>query len=302
VDIMRERHGSAGESIIQILEEGNPSAILRFGQEDDLIKILQHPSTAIACDCGASLETGIHPRFFGAFPRVLGHYVRETHALTWEDAVRKMSGLPASTAGIVDRGFLVPGMAADITVFDPDRVIDHATYENPTLRSEGIRYVFVNGQMALRDGKPTGKQAARVILRSAHMPTRPMSVNSARHVSLAGDAVVSDSKVRIALNVTQDAGASRATGSFRLSNPRTRMTIEAARIGLLQTTGQLASFVGRARVLPGGEERSITVTVDLAGPLAAAHIATVSVDVEEAYHLTASMETSRIKLSALPGH
>jgi N-acyl-D-amino-acid deacylase len=296
VDIMRERRASAGETIIQILEKGNASAILRFGREDDLIKILQHPSTAIACDCGATLETGIHPRFYGAFPRVLGHYVRETHALAWEDAVRKMSGLPASTAGIVDRGFLVPGMIADITVFDPDTVIDHATYENPTLPSEGIRYVLVNGQLTLRDGKLTGKQAGRVILRSANMPTRPMSVNVTRGVSLAGDATAANAKVRIALNVRQEAGAARAAGPFRLSDPRTGMTIEAARIGLLQTTDKWASFTGRARVLPGGLERSITVIVDSADPLAPAHTASIRVDVEDAYRLVASIDASRAKV------
>ena len=295
VDIMRDRHSSAGETIIQILEQGNTSAILRFGREDDLVKILQHPSTAIACDCGATLETGIHPRFYGAFPRVLGHYVRETHALSWEDAVRKMSGLPASTVGIVDRGFLAPGMAADVTVFDPNTVIDHATYENPTLPSEGVRYVFVNGQLALRDGKPTGKQTGRTILRSAHMPARPMSANAAHRVSLAGDAMAANAKVRIALDVRQDAGARRATGSFRLNDPRTGTTIEAAWIGLLQTTAKWASFTGRARVLPAGDERAITVTVDSADPLAAAHTATISVDVEEAYHLTASMDASHVK-------
>jgi N-acyl-D-amino-acid deacylase len=188
-------------------------------------------------------------------------------------------------------------MVADVTVFDPNTVIDHATYENPTLPSEGIRYVFVNGQMALRDGKPTGKRAGRSILRSAHMPTRPMSVNAARQISLAGDATVSNAnvKVRIELNVAQDAGSRRATGSFRLSDPRTGTTIEVAKIGLLQTTAKWASFTGRARVLPGGEERSITVTVDSADPLVAVRTATISVDVEEAYQLTASMDASRVK-------
>ncbi len=226
----------------------------------------------------------------------LGHYVRETHALSWEDAVRKMSGLPASTVGIVDRGFLAPGMAADVTVFDPNTVIDHATYENPTLPSEGIRYVFVNGQLALREGKPTGKHTGRTILRSPHMPTRPMSANAARRVSLAGDAMAANAKVRIALDVRQDAGARRASGSFRLNDPRTGTTIEAARIGLLQTTAKWASFTGRARVLPAGDERAITVTVESPDPLAAAHTATISVDVEEAYHLTASMDASRVKV------
>src|SRR5215469_4673279 len=301
VAIMRDRKTSAGETIIQLLEQGNASAILRFGREDDLVKILQHPFTAIACDCGATLDTGIHPRFYGAFPRVLGHYVRETHALTWEDAVRKMSGLPASTAGIIDRGFLAPGMAADVAVFDPNTVIDHATYENPTLLSEGVRYVFVNGQLALRDGKPTGKRAGGVILRSSHMPTRPMSADTARRVTLAGYAVASNSKVRITLDVKQEAGANRATGSFSLSDPRTGTTIKSATIGLLQSAANWASFTGRARVLPGGDERSIVVTVDLAGPLTAAHTAEIAVDVEEAYHLTASVDASKVRLSAFAG-
>jgi N-acyl-D-amino-acid deacylase len=299
VDIMRDRHTSAGETIIQILEQGNASAILRFGREDDLVKILQHPSTAIACDCGATLETGIHPRFYGAFPRVLGHYVRETHALTWEDAVRKMTGLPASTAGIIDRGFLAPGMAADIAVFDPNSVIDHATYEDPTLPPEGVRYVFVNGQLALRDGKPTGQRTGRAILRSAHMPTRPMSIDAARRVSLEGDAAVSSSKVRITLDVRQDAGAKQATGSFSLSDRRTGTTLKMGAAGLLQTAAGWASFTGRTRVLPSGEERSLTVTVDLAGPLAVAHTAAIGVDVEETYHLTASMDASKIRLSSV---
>jgi N-acyl-D-amino-acid deacylase len=297
VDIMRDRHTSAGETIIQILEQGNASAILRFGREDDLVKILQNPSTAIACDCGASLETRVHPRFYGAFPRVLGHYVRETHTLTWEDAVRKMSGLPASTVGIVDRGFLVPGMLADVTVFDPNTVIDHATYENPALPSDGIRYVLVNGRLALRDGKPTGEHAGRSILRSAHMPTRPMSIGAARHVSLAG-ATASNSNIRIALNVSQDAGASSAKGTFSLSDPRTRTSIQATRIGLVQTAAKWATFTGRARLLPAAEERSITVIVDLADPLAAGHAATITVDVEDAYHLTASMEPGKIQISS----
>jgi len=303
VDIMRDRNAPAGETVIHILEQGNASAILRFGREDDLVKILQNPLTAIACDCGASLETRIsaasiafHPRFYGTFPRVLGHYVRETHALTWEDAVRKMTGLAASTVGIVDRGFLVPGMLADVTVFDPNTVIDHATYQNPALPSEGIRYVLVNGRLALTDGKPTGERAGRSILRSAHMPTRPMSLNSARRVSLAGAAAASNAKVWISLNLHQDAGASSATGSFRLNDPRTGTTIQATKIGLLQTAAKWASFTGRARVLSGGEERSITVIVDLADPLAAAGAATISVDVEGVYHVDASVEARRIKL------
>ncbi len=87
-----------------------------------LVKILQHPTTPIACDCGAVRRSmATHPRYYGTFPRVLGHYVRETGALTWPDAIRKMTLLPAATIGLVDRGMIAAGMAADITISIPRR-------------------------------------------------------------------------------------------------------------------------------------------------------------------------------------
>jgi hypothetical protein len=298
VDIMRERGTNTGETVIQILEQGSPSAILRFGREDDVVKILQDPVTAIACDCGAVLDTRVHPRAFGTYPRVLGHYVRETQALTWEDAIRKMSGLPANTIGMVDRGFLVPGMAADIAVFDPKTVIDHATYENPALPSDGIVHVLVNGKIALRDGKATGEKGGRSILRSPHMPTRPMSVNLARRVSFSGNDRAANSKVRISLNVSQGAGAGRAQGAFRLTDPARHTTIQATAIGLVQTSAKWATFSGRARILPAGEDRAITVIVDQADPLNLDHAASITVDVEDAYHAVVTVDPGRIQLSA----
>jgi len=228
VDVMRAHNAPAGETVIQLLEQGSPPAILKFGKEEDLVKILQHPTTAIACDCGATLETRIHPRTYGTFPRVLGHYVRETHALTWEDAVRKMTGLPASTVGLVDRGFLVPGMMADVTVFDPATVIDHATYENPAQLSEGIRFVLVNGKLALRDGKATGEHAGRALARTNHMPSRPMRLAAKRPFSWSGNG----------------------------------MTIKSTTVGLVQTADRWTAITGRARVLPGGEERAFTAILD----------------------------------------
>ena len=81
---MREQQASAGETVIRILEK--ESTILRFGAEADLVKVLQYPDTSIACDCGASTATRTHPRYFGTVSCVLGHYIRETKALTWEDA------------------------------------------------------------------------------------------------------------------------------------------------------------------------------------------------------------------------
>src|SRR6185295_18366554 len=194
VDVMREMNVSAGEAVVRILENGNVPAILRFGSEADLVKILKHPTTSVACDCGASTETRQHPRAFGSFPRVLGRYVREQKVLTWEDAIRKMTALPANTIGMVDRGFLAPGMAADVTVFDPNTVIDRATYEDAGQLSEGIRHVLVNGKFALRDGKVTGEQGGRVLARSAHMPSRAMTANLARQLSVHGSNVTIELK------------------------------------------------------------------------------------------------------------
>src|SRR5690606_23057639 len=125
--LMAEMGGvSAGEAVVRALEEANRGAILRFGREDDLVAILRGPTTSVACDCGAVDRPASHPRYWGSFPRVLGRYVREQGHLTWEDAVRKMTGLPAATVGLVGRGLVSVGHAADLTVVDPSTVIDHA--------------------------------------------------------------------------------------------------------------------------------------------------------------------------------
>ncbi len=253
-DIMKAMHLGAGETVIRLLEEKSRPAILRFGIERDVVRIMQNPVTAIACDCGASLATHIHPRYYGTFPRVLGHYVRETHALTWADAIRKMTGLPASTIGMVDRGFLAPGMAADVTVFDPKTVIDHSTYADPARPAEGIRDVFVNGQLALRDGKPTGVRAGAVLTRTEHMPSRPMGTTGARSLRVQGmlSAAAGDGSARsvmgtrVAMTVTQAAGSRRARGQFRFQDRSTGTAIRMMDWGVLQTRGRWATITGRA--------------------------------------------------------
>lgn len=156
---------SPGEAVIRLLEEKNQAIIARFGIESDLIAIMQHPTASIACDCGASLRDRLHPRSWGSFPKVLGEYVREKKALTLENAIYKMSGLPAKTIGMTDRGTLAPGMVADMVVFDPNTVIDKATYEKPTLMSEGIIHTLVNGVFAWRDGTATGEKAGKTLVR-----------------------------------------------------------------------------------------------------------------------------------------
>src|SRR3989441_13252347 len=109
-----------------------------------------------------------------------------------------MTALPANTIGMVDRGCLAPGMAADVTVFDPKTVIDHATYEDAGQLSEGIRFVLVNGVLALRDGVVSGARSGRTLLRTRHMPSRPMTAHAGR--ALAPGMV---NNVRIAIAATQ---------------------------------------------------------------------------------------------------
>jgi N-acyl-D-amino-acid deacylase len=98
----------------------------------------------------------VHPRVYGTFPRVLGHYVRELNVLPLEDAIRKMTSAATRRLGISDRGLIQEGFIADIVVFDPDKIIDLATYENPNQLSAGVQYVFVNGVAVVKDGKVTG--------------------------------------------------------------------------------------------------------------------------------------------------
>jgi N-acyl-D-aspartate/D-glutamate deacylase len=109
---------------------------------------------AFAID-GPSRRGSPHPRGLGTFPRVLGRYVRERKALTLEQAVNKMTAMPAARLRLADRGRIAPKLAADLVVFDPATVIDKATYEDPFQYPEGIRAVVVNGQIALRDGQRT---------------------------------------------------------------------------------------------------------------------------------------------------
>jgi hypothetical protein len=229
---------------------------------------------------------------------VLGHYVRETKALTWEDAVRKMTALPANTIGMVDRGFLAPGMMADVTVFDPKTVIDHATYDDPARPSDGIRYVLVNGVVALRDGKVTGDRGGRVLTRTAHMPSRPMSTSVARRLSLDGTVVPDPvtggrGAVRVAIDATQAAGTARAKGSIRLSFADTSATVETTELGVLQTARDWASVTARIPAGATGRVRFVTVIVERADPFVAAHPTTVAVDVDDAGAVSGPLKPSR---------
>ena len=248
--VMQEMNAGAGETIVRILEQGpDPGAILRFGAEADLIKILQHPTTSMACDCGATTETRVHPRFYGSYPRVLGRYVREQQIMTWEQAIRKSSWLPASTIGMSDRGLIALGMAADIMVFDPNTIIDRATYENPSLPSEGVKHVFVNGKLALQDGAPTNEQAGRVLYRTVNMPSRATNIDL-RRLSIKGKA---DGR-QIMIDLTQGAGAREAAGTLAVD-------------GVIYKPGFLQTMRGDwAHVTGTNGDQIISITLDRTDP------------------------------------
>jgi N-acyl-D-amino-acid deacylase len=140
--------------------------------EKDMQLALSQPWCSIGSDGLAYATEGPlrrghpHPRCFGTFPRVLGVYVRQLGVLRLEDAVRKMTSQNAIKLGIQDRGILRPGLYADLTLFDPERVVDRATYTNPFQYNEGIEYVIVNGQVVLNKGKHTGAMPGRALRRN----------------------------------------------------------------------------------------------------------------------------------------
>jgi N-acyl-D-amino-acid deacylase len=139
-------------------------AIYWMMDEGDVERVLKFEHTMIGSD-GLPHDVHPHPRLWGTFPRVLGHYCREVGLFALEEAVRKMTGLSAARFGLTDRGVLAEGAYADITVFDPETVIDRATFTEPMLPAAGIAHVFVNGRLVWSDGKPTGDRPGRALRR-----------------------------------------------------------------------------------------------------------------------------------------
>jgi N-acyl-D-amino-acid deacylase len=152
-----------------IEEGGSVSTVYDHHTEKDMTLALAQPWCSIGSDGLAYATEGPlrrghpHPRSFGTFPRILGVYVRQKGLLRLEEAVRKMTSQNAVKLGLTDRGLLRPGNYADITLFDPDRVIDRATYTDPFQYNEGIEYVLVNGQVVLDRGKHTGARPGRAL-------------------------------------------------------------------------------------------------------------------------------------------
>jgi N-acyl-D-amino-acid deacylase len=152
-----------------IADKGQTGALYFMASENDLIYGLKQPWTSLCLDAGEMsldgplYEPHTHPRAFGAMPRFLGHYVRDLHLLPLEQGIRKMTSLPAQRERLLNRGLLKEGYFADITIFDPASLKDVATYTEPARLANGVKYVFVNGQLELEDGKLTGRTSGQVL-------------------------------------------------------------------------------------------------------------------------------------------
>ena len=145
-----------------IEEDLAPLLIYPWTDPPDMIEArlrhtLTHPLQMVSTD-GIYVSSHTHPRGYGAYPRILGRYVREQGWLRLEDAIRRMTSFPATRFGLGDRGLLRKGMAADLVVFDPQTVLDQATYDNPRQAPLGIEHVFVNGIAAVANGAVTGRR------------------------------------------------------------------------------------------------------------------------------------------------
>jgi dihydroorotase/N-acyl-D-amino-acid deacylase len=155
--------------VIEGMLKGGASMVYHVLDEGDVERIMRHPMVAIASDGGLSRPgVGVpHPRAYGTFPRVLGVYARERQVLPLEEAVRKMTSLPAARLGLADRGWLAQGLVADITIFDPTTVKDLATFQSPHQYPVGIPYVIVNGVPVVDAGVFTPNRPGKVIRRPA---------------------------------------------------------------------------------------------------------------------------------------
>jgi N-acyl-D-amino-acid deacylase len=140
-------------------------AVYHCMTDTDVDRILAHPLTMVGSD-GLPCDPRPHPRLWGSFPRVLGHYARDRGLFSMATAIRKMTGLPADRFGLRDRGYVREGLAADLVLFDPVRIADRATYDDPTTVSDGIVGVWVNGVATLSLAGPTGTRGGRMLRRA----------------------------------------------------------------------------------------------------------------------------------------
>jgi len=169
--VAAERGKSAQETAMDlVVEDGSRVQVVYFLMSEDTIKrIVNLPWVSFGSDAssmaaeGVFLKQSTHPRAYGNFARLLGKYVRDERATTLESAIQRLTSLPAANLRIADRGSLQAGRLADVVVFDPKTIVDHATYEQPHQYATGMRHVWVNGVQVIKDGEHTGAKPGRVV-------------------------------------------------------------------------------------------------------------------------------------------
>jgi len=163
---------NAADVVFDIIRGGGATAVYHAIGPEDVDRIMLHPATAIGSDgpVGVFGEGAPHPRQYGTFARVLGLYVRERKILSLEEAIRKMSSQSARRLGIHDRGLITKGYFADIAIFDPDEIIDKATFENPHQYAIGTKFVLVNGTVVVENGQHTGARPGRILHGPGYLP------------------------------------------------------------------------------------------------------------------------------------
>lgn len=168
INVLRGRKRNAdqeAETILEMIENGGASMVFHKMSEEDVQNIMKFPHNVCISDAGIRVfgRGQVHPRAYGSRARVLSRYVRELQLFSLEEAVRRMTSLPAQHLKIPNKGLIRPGYDADLVIFDPSRVQDKATFEDPHRFSEGFHFVVVNGQIVIREGVHTGARPGRTI-------------------------------------------------------------------------------------------------------------------------------------------
>jgi len=165
--LMHRKHKAKyeAETVMDMIQKGGAGMVFHGMSDEDVERIMKYPFNMPACDAGIRVfgQGSPHPRGYGTNARILSEYVREKKIISLEDAVRRMTSLPAQKFGLNDRGLLREGYAADILIFDEKQVQDLSTYEKPHAYSKGFDYVIVNGQLVVENEKHLGTRSGRAL-------------------------------------------------------------------------------------------------------------------------------------------
>ena len=209
-----------------------------------------------------------------------------------EEAVRHRTARAAAAAGLADRGYLAHGMSADVVVFNGLRNSDGPGEDNVAATLEGVRHVFVNGVLALRNGQPTGVHGGRLITRGTSLPGRPVTADIARHVVVRGKA----GSLAIDIDVSQAQGARQARGRTRIEVPDAGQRLSVSEFGVLQVADDWVSFTAEAKINPEGHIRPITVILDRGDPAQPGGIGAVIVEIDGARAFRGAIARDAIRL------